>query len=183
MRIFGHHFRTPVPAHRAADGHGSGTLTCRARRCLYGDVAVVDVDKHPAARAAVAGPRPARDEPWREKVIRVRLVRAYDDPDDPNAIDILTDAGLPLGHVCRTSARRMAPAIDDALDAIAAKRECKECTVDIYCTALVVAEWDRFDDALAHAHSDGPAVVELTLLVDDVDLGLALAAPEIPVCV
>ena len=183
MRIFGHHFRTPVPVHRAADGHGSGTLTCRARRCMHGDVAVVGVDEHPAARAAVAGPRPARDAPWHEKLIRVRLVRAYDDPDDPNAIDILTDAGLLLGQVRRTSARRMAPTIDDALDAIAAKRECKGCTVDIYCTALVVAEWDRFDDGSPYAHADGPVVVELTLLVDDVDLGLALAAPEIPVCV
>jgi len=147
---------------------------------MYGDVEVVDTDRHPGGRAAIAGTRPPHDQLWREKAIRVRLVREHEDPDDPNAIAVLGDAGEWIGQVCRESARRMAPAIDSALCAIAAKRSFKGCAVDIYCTALVVAGWDGACD---DAGADAPGVLEVTLLVDDGDLGLTVTAPAIPICV
>jgi hypothetical protein len=183
MRSFRHHVLAPGSPRTADGGDGYATVTLRLRRCMHGDVVVIDTHRHPDACAALAGPRPPRDEHWREKAVRVWLVRRYDDLDDPHAIAVLTAAGRPIGRVSGVSARRMAPAIDCALAALAGKRAFKGCTVDVYCTALVVAEWDPRDDDWPDPGIDGPTCLEVTLLVDDVDLGLTLAAPDIPVCV
>ncbi len=183
MPSFRHHVLTSGSPRTSDGGDGYATVTLRLRRCMYGDVEVTETDRHHAAHAALAGPCPPRDEPWREKAVRVWLVRRYDDPDDPNAIAVLTAAGLPCGRVSGDSARRMAPAIDRALAELAGKRAFRGCTVDVYCTALVVAEWNPRDDGWPELRVDGPTRVEVILLVDDLDLGLTLAAPDIPVCV
>jgi hypothetical protein len=182
MGIFHRRVRDPDRLPRPPDGQGVGDLMCRVRRCMYRDIAVVDTNPHPGGRALIAGPRPP-NELWREKTITVRLVREYADPVDPDAIAVLAASGEHLGQVCAVGARRMAPAIDGALGAIAARREFWGCAVDIDCTALVIAEWETPGDAVADPDEDLPAVVEVTLLADDAELGIAVTAPEIPVCV
>jgi hypothetical protein len=175
----------------AAGGRGAGDVVCLIRRSLTRDVEVTGVDRSPAARAAFVGRRP-RDpsEPWRETTMRVRLVREPDDVDDPNAIAVLTEAGLAVGYVDRTRAIRMAPVLDRFLQSLAAKREFAGCAVEVRCTAVAWAEWDPADAAQAEgtdvAQAEGtdvPAAIGMTLLVDDRDLGIKLAAPAIPALV
>jgi hypothetical protein len=179
-RMFSRKHVDPTNLPRLIDGHGSGELICVLRRCMYGDVEVVGARRHPDAVRSMAELRPRdEDEPWSEKIVRVRLVREPDDPDDPNAIAVFTDAGILAGHVHRSSGRRMAPAIDTALRNIAAKREFKGCAVDVYCTAFVSAEWIDLEDLDEDEHE--PSVLDVTLLLDEVDLGCKISGPDIAV--
>ena len=58
------------------DGHGTGELLCILRRCMYGAVEVVDARCHPEGVKAIAGTRPRNEaERWRERIVKVRLVR------------------------------------------------------------------------------------------------------------
>jgi hypothetical protein len=182
MRIFGDHSTGTTRAQAAGVRRGTD-VTCLIRRCLSGDVEVTGIDRYPAAWAAIAGHRP-RDpcEPWRESTLRVRLVRAPDDPDDPNTIVVETEAGRTIGYVDRRRAIRMAPSLDRFLRDLAAKREFADCVVDVRCTAVAWAEWDVRLPASPRT-IDAPAAVGMTLLVDDRSLGIKLAAPELPALV
>jgi hypothetical protein len=164
------------------DGHGTGELVCIVRRCMYGAVEVVGARCHPEGVKAIAGTRPRDEaEPWRERIVKVRLVREPTNPDDPNAIAVFSDAGNLVGHVRRSSARRMAPAIDSFLRSLAAKREFRGCALDLCCTAFVSAEW--VDLASLDRGEDGqePSVLDVTLLVDDGDLGFKISGRDIAV--
>src|SRR5271169_4425078 len=87
---------------RPVDGHGTGELVCILRRCMYGAVEVVDARCHPEGVKAIAGTRPRDEaEPWRERIVKVRLVREPTNPDDPNAIAVFSDVGNLVGHVRR----------------------------------------------------------------------------------
>lgn len=184
MHIFGHRHRAHAARPRPAHGGHTADLVLLVRRCMWGDVEVVDTEWHPAGRAAVAGPRPRRGgDLRREKTVRVRLVRAPGDRDDPAAIDVVSATGVSIGRVCAPRAARMAPAIDRLLDETARTRECAGCRVEVWCTAFVVAEWDVPTDTAGAPDDPGPASLELTLLVDDLDLGVKRAAPELPVLV
>jgi len=178
MRIF-RHTGDRVGHRWPGAGQRGGDVTCLIRRCLTGDVEVTGIDRFPAARAAIAGRRP-RDpyQPWRETTMRVRLVREPDDPDDPNTIAVLIEDGVPVGHVDRTRAIRMAPALDRFLGELGAKREFGGYDIDVRCTAVAWAEWDD-----APPGSTDTVAVGMTLLVDDHDLGIKLAAPELPALV
>lgn len=183
LRAFHHDRHTEAVACRPADGYGAAELALTIRRCLYREVAVVGSERYPAGCAAIAGPRPRRsDEPHRERPIRVRLVRDPEGRRDLDAIGVVTATGVMIGQVPRVSARRMAPALNRALEMIGSSRECAGCTIDVWCTAFVIAEWGPVDRAAAGA-GDPPAFVGVTLLVDDGDLGIKLSAPELPVLV
>jgi hypothetical protein len=149
---------------------------------MYGDVEVLDTHRYPEGRKSIAGPRPRdENELWREKIVKVRLVLEPDNPDDPNAIAVLTDGGVMVGHVGRPSARRMAPVIDTVLRSIAAKREFRRCAVDVYCTAFVSADWNDFEDLDEAGDKHEPSLLEVTLLLDDVDLGCKISGRGIAV--
>lgn len=180
MRIFRHR-ADGLSNRRAGAGRRGGDVTCLIRRCLAGDVEVTGIGRFPDAHAALAGRRPRDpDEPWRETTLRVRLVRDPDDPDDYNTIAVLTDDGQALGYVDRTRAIRMAPILDRYLRELGSKRVFAGCDIDVRCTAVAWAEWD--DDA-PPGSTDAPAVVGMTLLVDDHHLEIKLAAPELPALV
>ncbi|MGP8241345.1 MAG: HIRAN domain-containing protein [Solirubrobacteraceae bacterium] len=149
---------------------------------MYGNVEVRGTHRYPEGRKSIAGPRP-RDERelWREKIVKVRLVLEPDNPDDPNAIAVLTDAGILVGHVRRSSARRMAPVIDTLLRSIAAKREFRGCTVDVSCAAWVSAEWKDLEDLNEDDDTHEPSWLGVTLLLDDVDLDCKISGREIAV--
>lgn len=181
-RIFRRERTEPSSLPRAADGHRAGELICMLSRCMYRDVEVVGVHDCPDGWRSIAGPRPRNErELWREKLVKVRLVREPDDPDDPNAIAVLTEGGVLLGHVARSSARRMAPVIDTVLREIAAKREYRGCTVDVCCTAFVSAEWNDLDDVDDAEDIHVPALLEFTLLVDDGGLSWKISGRGIAV--
>jgi hypothetical protein len=184
MPAFRHRRHAPQAPRRPVDGHGAADLVVMIRRCIYGEVWVVGTERYPEGRIAIAGTRPRRaDDLCREKTVRVRLVREPDDRGGPDTIGVVTEDGVRVGDVCHTSARRMAPAIDQILEEIATSRECAGCTVDVRCTAFVVAEWDGDSGVGTRAGGDAPTLLEVTLLVDDLDLGSRLAAPELPVLV
>jgi hypothetical protein len=175
-------FRAPEAPPRVVDGHGTGDLACIVRRCMYGAVEVVDIGSYHEGLKEIAGPRPRDDnELWREKMVKVRLVREPANPDDPNAIAVFTDAGIVIGHVRRSSARRMAPAIDTFLRSVAAKREFKGCAVDVYCTAFVSAEWIDLTNLDDSEDEHKPSWLDVTLLVDDGDLGFKISGRDIAV--
>jgi hypothetical protein len=181
-RIFRRERTTPISIPRADEGHRADELICILSRCIYGDVEVIGVHDGPGGLRSIAGPRP-RDEHelWREKLVRVRLVREPDEPDDPDAISVLTEGGVLLGRVARSSARRMAPVIDAVLREIATKREYRGCTVDVCCTAFVSAEWDDLDDIDDVEDIHAPALLEVTLLVDDGGLSWKISGRGIAV--
>jgi hypothetical protein len=164
------------------DGAGTGELVCILRRCMYGTVEVVGARCHPEGVKAIAGARPRDEaEPWRERMVKVRLVREPTNPDDPDAIAVFADAGNLVGHVRRSSARRMAPAIDTFLRSLAAKREFRGCALDLYCTAMVSAEWVDLADVDRGEDEQEPSVLDVILLVDDGDLGFKISGRDIAV--
>lgn len=153
-------------------------VTLVIHRDLSGDVPVTGIDERPGVRALIAGQRPRGPHPpWRETTMRVRLVRAPDDPDDPNRIAVLTESGWTVGDVDRTRAIRIAPALDRFVRDLTAKRAFARCALEVRCTAVAWAEWDPGGAADA---DDCPTEVGMVLLVDDRDLAIAPAVPEIP---
>jgi hypothetical protein len=182
MRVFRRKRVDPSTLPRAADGHGTGELICLLSRCMYGDVEVLDTHRYPEGRKSIAGPRPRdENELWREKIVKVRLVLEPDNPDDPNAIAVLTDAGILVGHVHHSSARRMAPRIDTVLRSIAAKREFKGCAIDVHCTAFASAAWNGLEDLDEDEDKHEPSLLEVTLLLDDIDLGYKISGRDLAV--
>lgn len=97
------------------------------------------------AALSLAGKR-ERDDTWREKNVKVRLVREPQNPYDANAIAVASDTAGQLGYLPRTIAEELAPALDGALKQVANGPSGADATVDFYASARLEAEWDELDD-------------------------------------
>lgn len=177
MRVFTHSRSDATSVPRPPSGHGLGEIVVVLRRCMYGNVEVVDTEAAPFGRTAVAGRRPRSErEPWRERIVSVRLELH---PDEIDNIAVVSDSGERVGQVDPVRAVRMAPTIDRILRNVAATRACRGCAVDVRCSTFVYAEWDSPADVETGSGPHGPSLFEMTLLVDDGDLGFKISPPEI----
>ena len=75
----------------------------------------------------------------------------------------------------------MAPAIDSFLHSLAGKREFRGSALDLYCTAIVSAEWTGLANLDEGEDEQQPSVLDVTLLVDDGDLGFTISGRDIVV--
>jgi hypothetical protein len=147
----------------AVDGHGKGEWVCTVERKNDASIEVVGMSYHPDGPKAIAGRRPRdEDDLYREKTTKVRLVREPDNQYDPNAAAVVTDSGVMVGHVPKDTAKKIAPVLDGVLRRAAKKRK----SVDIYCSAYVVAEWDDLDSLDEDDDKHEPCLCDVTLRID-----------------
>lgn len=147
----------------APQGGGSGTLILTFAGGKALEIPVVGL--HHGEAISLAGKRP-RDDVFRQKNLKVRLVREPMNPHDANAIAVVSDSVGHLGYVPRDTAADLAPALDDTLKRVARGPSGATASVDFYASARLEADWDEVadlgpDDDLSLASS-----VDVTLLFD-----------------
>ena len=129
----------------AAQGNGAGTVILTFPGGSAVEVPVVGLDHHWDAAVSLAGKRP-RDDAWREKNLKIRLVREPENPHDANAIAVVSDTAGHIGYVPRSTAEELAPGLDGALRQVAKRSSGSGASVDFYASARLEADWDELQD-------------------------------------
>ena len=155
------------PTAPARQGNGQGAVVLTFPMGSSEPIDVGSLANNETNVSALAGRRPSdRDDLYRVKKVKLRLVREAAHAYDPNAVAIHADGIGRVGYLPRQWSPSIGPALDAVLRSVGDLAAKSGDAVDIYCFAEVEAEWCDLDDLEPGDDRNAPESVSVTLMFD-----------------